>query len=484
MPSILTKLAHEIGLAALHSSTRDTKILLTQRVVRFLAYGSTSLVLALFLNSLHISDERIGLFMTLTLLGDVVISLALTLIADGIGRRRMLALGALLMVASGVVFALSSNYWVLVAASVFGVISPAGNEIGPFRAIEESTLVHLVSAEDRTGILAWYTVVGFAGASFGLLIFGWVVRTLQVSAGWSMTESYRVVFWAYSVFGLVKFSLCLLLSDKCEPEKQQAPQVPVQASEDETQPLLANGHGTQIGKTVKETSSTGKTLRSLLPALSKESASVVFKLCCLFALDSLGSGLTPNTWVTYFFNRKFSLSEGKLGTIFFVTSIVGSASNLLAAPLARRIGLVKTMVFTHVPASIALALIPIPSNVIIAVALVVFRASTASMDQAPRQAFLAAAVLPHERTAVMGTVNVVKTLSQSSGPFITGALAERSLFWIAFIIAGGLKLLYDVLILGIFRVYRTVEERAEERIDSQRQQDEEDAGAQERPTPT
>ena len=484
MVSFLTKLAHEIGLAALHSSTRDTKILLTQRVVRFLAYGSTSLVLALFLNSLHISDERIGLFMTLTLLGDVVISLVLTIIADGIGRRRMLALGALLMVASGVVFALSSNYWVLVAASVFGVISPAGNEIGPFRAIEESTLIHLVSTEDRTGILAWYTVVGFAGASFGILIFGWVVRTLQVSAGWTTTESYRVVFWAYAMFGLVKFSLCLLLSDKCEPEKKEEARVPVQASEDETQPLLANGDGHHVGKPVKETSSTGKTLKSLLPALSKESASVVFKLCCLFALDSLGSGLTPNSWVTYFFNRKFNLSEGKLGTIFFATSIVGSASNLVAAPLARRIGLVKTMVFTHVPASVALALIPIPSNVIVAVALLVFRASTSSMDQAPRQAFLAAAVLPAERTAVMGAVNVVKTLSQSSGPFITGALAQRSLFWVAFIMAGGLKLLYDVLILGMFLGYRTVEERAEERIVTQRQQDEEDADANERSAPT
>jgi MFS family permease len=121
---VLRRVYNEVGLQAVINSPRDTKILCLQRVVRFLAYGSTSLVLALFLSSLNINDERIGLFMTLTLLGDVVISLILTIIADGIGRRKMLMFGASMMVVSGIIFALASNYWILVAASVFGVISP------------------------------------------------------------------------------------------------------------------------------------------------------------------------------------------------------------------------------------------------------------------------------------------------------------------------------------------------------------------------
>ena len=212
-------------------------------------------------------------------------------------------------------------------------------------------------------------------------------------------------------------------------------------------------------------------LWSLLPPLSRESAAVVFKLCLLFALDSFASGLTPQSWQTYFFHQKFGLSEGKLGSIFFTASVLSAISNIAAAPIARRIGLIKTMVLTHVPASIALALLPVPNSAAVAVLLLAFRACTASMDQAPRQAFLAAAVLPGERTAVMGAVNVVKTLSQSTGPVVTGAFAERSLFWVAFVTAGALKLLYDFLILGMFLGYQTVEERAEDRANTQRLSD-------------
>ena len=251
-----------------------------------------------------------------------------------------------------------------------------------------------------------------------------------------------------------------------------APQA-VQADHDETQPLLANG-AIERPKTSVDDQQNPPFLRSLLPAISKESAALVFRLCLLFALDSFASGLTPQSWQTYFFHQKFHLGEGKLGSIFFATSILSAISNIAAAPIARRIGLIKTMVLTHVPASIALALIPVPNNAIVAIALLLFRSCTNSMDQAPRQAFLAAAVLPGERTAVMGAVNVVKTLSQSLGPLVTGAFAERSLFWLAFVIAGTLKLVYDVLILGMFLGYRTVEERAEDRVNAQRQADEED----------
>jgi MFS family permease len=147
--------AREIGLLTLINSPRDVKVLCVQRFVRFLAYGCTTLVLVLFLTALGISEGHVGLFMTLTLLGDVAMSLVLTIIADAIGRRRMLGFGASLMVASGIVFATCDSFWILVLASVLGVISPSGNEIGPFRAIEESTMAHLTSREERTGILAW-----------------------------------------------------------------------------------------------------------------------------------------------------------------------------------------------------------------------------------------------------------------------------------------------------------------------------------------
>lgn len=460
-------LADEVGLLHLIRSPRDTKVLLLQRLVRFLGYGSTTLILVLFLRALDVDETRIGLFMTLTLFGDVLISLVLTIIADGFGRRKMLALGAALMTVSGCVFAVSSSYWVLLAAAILGVISPNGNEIGPFRAIEESTLAHLTMRDERTGVLAWYGVAGYTGASLGVLLCGWMTRGVQDGWGWSALDSYRLVFWAYAVFGAVKLLLCLLLTSRCEPELVAVSQAVV-ASEDETQPLLSNGatvpNGGQAGAEAAQEGKQEKPslLTRLLPKLSKESASLVWKLCLLFAMDSIASGLTPASWTTYFFHQKFHMNEGRLGTLFFVANVLSTFSNFAAAPLARRIGLIKTMVFTHVPASIALALIPIPSNVVIAVALLAFRYSTNSMDQAPRQAFLAAAVLPGERTAVMGTVNVVKTLSQSVGPVITGLLVRKSLFWVAFIMAGSLKLLYDVFMLAMFLGHRTVEEQAEQ----------------------
>ena len=331
---------------------------------------------------------------------------------------------------------------------------------------------------DRTSVLAWYTVFGFSGASIGILFFGWIIRALQTRLHWTPLASYRVVFWAYAGFGLIKLLLCFLLTTRCELDKPDKPARPpsVRPAQNETQSLLANGLD-ERPKTPLDDANPMKTslLRSLLPPLSRESAAVVFKLCLLFALDSFASGLTPASWQTYFFHQKFKLSEGKLGSIFFIASVLSATSNIAAAPIARRIGLIKTMVLTHVPASIALALIPVPSKVVVAVLLLAFRACTNSMDQAPRQAFIAAAVLPGERTAVMGAVNVVKTLSQSVGPVVTGALAERSLFWVAFVIAGGLKLIYDVLILGMFLGYRTAEERAEDSANAQRLSDEEDS---------
>jgi len=166
--------------------------------------------------------------------------------------------------------------------------------------------------------------------------------------------------------------------------------------------------------------------------------------------------------VTYYFKRRFSLPESKIGTLFFVTSIISACSVLVAASIAKRIGNVKTMVFTHLPSSICLALVGIPSQLPLAMLLVVLRACTQSMDAAPRSAFLAAIVLPNERTATMGTVNVVKTISQSLGPLITGILVERELFWVAFLAAGSLKATYDVGMLMVFASHRTREEREAE----------------------
>lgn len=342
----------------------------------------------------------------------------------------------------------------------------SGNEIGPFKAIEESTISHLVSATDRSSIFAWYILLGTLGTAFGTLMGGWVVETLQTRYNWDAQDAYRLIFWAYSFLGMVQLVLALLLGSGCEQEKTNPP-TPTLNADAEAQPLLGNRQE-EGGKFPTQSSSS--TFRSLLPTLSRESSNMVVKLCLLFAIDSAASGLMPGSWVSFFYNRKFSLAEGTIGSLFFVGMILASASNLAAPALARRIGLIKTMVFTHIPASIALALIPLPTYVYLSMAFFLFRSCTNSMDQPPRQAFIAGAVLAEERTAVMGMINVVRTLSQSIGPSLTGVLASHNRLWLAFMIAGGLKLVYDALMLALFLGYRGREEQADE-IDNAQERD-------------
>ncbi|OBT89437.1 hypothetical protein VE02_02023 [Pseudogymnoascus sp. 03VT05] len=458
-PNFLTRVIEELGLLSIHRSPIDTKLLCLQRFVRLFAYGGSTLVLALHLSALGISDVRIGLFMTLTLAGDVLISFWLTLVADSLGRKAILALGAVLMTVSGIVFALSGNYWVLLAAAILGVISPSGNEIGPFRAIEESTLAHLTPAANRSDVYAWYSLIGTAGTAFGMITCGWVVHNLQSVRKWDNVRAYRMIFFAYAAVGAIKFCLTCALSRRIEAEKR-LPRVVSEPADQETALLLPDG--ADVEPKAK------RSFFALFPDISTESRVIVVNLCVLFALDSFASGLAPLSWVTYFFKRKFDLQEGFLGSLFFVTSIIAAASMLIASSISKRFG--NTMVFTHLPSAIALALIPIPSSLPFAVFFLILRSCTQSMDVAPRSAFLAAVVLPNERTAVMGAINVVKTFSQSLGPLITGFLATKGLFWVAFVTAGCLKAAYDLGMLAVFSGHKSREDRDAEEEEAAEQE--------------
>jgi len=456
---LLARILDEIGLVPLYKSPLDTKIIIIQRFVRLFAYGGATLILVSYLSALGIPDSRIGLFMTLTLVGDVAISFLLTLITDGVGRRFILALGAALMSASGIVFGLSGNYWILLAASIFGVICPSGNEIGPFKAIEESTLAQLSSADDRPSIFAWYSLIGSLGIAGGMVSCGWAVQALQAKSSVDEIGAYRAVFFVYAAIGLVKFALAASLSGRCELREDDRP-----AQDSEEAPLLADRNQNE-GTAPKSK----RTRKPLIQPISKESRKIFLVLALLFAMDSLGSSLAPLSWTANYFKRKFGLKDSHLGTLFFSTSIIQALSVLVAASLARRIGNVKTMVFTHLPSSIALALLGFPSSLPLAMALLAFRASTQSMDTAPRSAFLAAIILPNERTSIMGAINVVKTLSQSVGPMLTGILVEKNLFWVAFLIAGSLKAIYDLSLLAVFAKHQSRDEQDNQSsADSQR----------------
>ncbi|KAJ6137537.1 hypothetical protein N7471_004023 [Penicillium samsonianum] len=443
-------MAPSTGFRALINTTIDVKLLCLQRLVRLYAFGISSLILALHLAKLGFSEERIGLFMTLTLLGDVFLSLVVTAIADRIGRARMLALGSLLMASSGVIFAISNNYWVLLLASIFGVISPSGGDIGPFKAIEESMMAQLVTAADFNAVLAWYYLLGAWGTAAGVMGTGWVIQVLE-HRGLSTLVAYKCMFCMYSLMGVIKLILSVVLSKACEMKAEK------DTTNAERDPPIATEAQPLLPKPEPERDINNWITR-LCPTLCKESKKFLTKFCFIISLDSFGSGLASNSWLTYFLTLKYDMQLGFLGSIFFASNLLASVSNLIAIPVAHKVGLIATMVLGHVPASIALLLLPLLPTVFGTVTCLLIRSIFIEFDQAPRQAFLAHAILPEERTVVMGGVNVVRTLSRSFAPFITGVLGGRDGkggykgIGLAISLAGCLKLAYNVLLLGAFGV--------------------------------
>ncbi|KZT57234.1 MFS general substrate transporter [Calocera cornea HHB12733] len=425
MPPSLKSVLAAVGLDALLTATRDIHLIFLQRAIRLFAYGSSTLILALMFNALGFTDTQIGIFMTLTLFGDVLISLFLTLVADKIGRRKILVAGAVLMLASGIVFALSSSFVVLLIAAIVGVISPSGNEIGPFRSVEESMQAQLTSAHQRAEIFAISGLIGSLSTALGQISIGWFTKHMQDAAGWSELATYRATFALYAACAAVKLLLTLMMSDACEVE------------------------GLSHGVWAKATST--------FPTFSKESKSTVVKLALLLGLDSGASGLVPMSIIVYYFSQTFHLPNDILGIIFFTTSAVSSISQLFSASVAKRFGLVRTMFFTHLPSSLMIGLIPVP-NVYFASTVLVIRFCTGSMDVAPRTALISQLVLNDERTSVMGILNTVRTLAQAIGPWISGGLSERGTLWISFVIAAGLKAIYDFGMLAMFINARPREE--------------------------
>jgi MFS family permease len=451
-------IATEFGLTSLYNAERDVWLIILTRFLRMFAYGTNSVIMALFFAALQFSDSHIGLFMTLTLIGDVLLSFMFTLVADKIGRRRILFAGSVLMVFSGISFALFENYWVLLFAAVVGVISATGSEIGPFRAVEESTISHLTTTATRSDVLAWYVTTATFGSSVGSELCGRLVEHLAGLDGWVLKDAYHAVFWVYTAAGLANMGLLMLLSRRCEADSGGAqdpaygPLLSDSESEDEDDfvggiapesPLELRDSKPKLPPPQKPRAAAG-VLGGFFSKISPESRSIMLRLSALFAVDSLGGGMAPWSFVNYYVERKHAVPTSALGDVSSAAYLLGAASTLFAAPLSRRIGLINTMVWTHLPSSVALALIPAAPSFPLTAALLLFRAALSSMDQAPRAAFVAAVVRPEERTAVMGVNSALRTLAQSAGPSITGVLAGNDAFWVAFVAAGALKGSYDV----------------------------------------
>ena len=401
----------------------DVGLLFATRIARLFAYGLISVVLVLYLSTVGLGTGEIGLLLTLTLAGDAIISLWLTTWADRIGRRRTLIIGALLMLGAGVAFVLTQNPLLLTLAAIVGVISPSGNEIGPFLSIEQAALSQLVPDKQRTHIFAWYNLVGSFATATGALCSGLIAQQL-VDTGWAPQDGYRAVIAGYASVGLLLLLAFLALSPAVEPPR----------------------------------TATAQPARLFL-GLHKSRA-IVFKLSALFALDAFAGAFVVQSIVAYWFNVRFGADVQTIGAIFFAANILAGVSALLAARIAARFGLINTMVFTHIPSNVLLMLVPLMPTLPSAVAVMLVRFSISQMDVPTRQSYTMAVVAPDERSAAAGVTGIARSIGAAAAPALSGALLAGALTFSApFFIAGGLKIVYDLLLYRSFKSTKPPEEQ-------------------------
>ncbi len=408
--------------------TPDTRLLFSTRIARLFAYGFLSVVLVLYLAQFGLTETQIGILLTLTLIGDTAISLWITTHADRIGRRRMLIVGAALMVSAGVLFALTRNLVLLAVAATIGVISPSGNEVGPFLSIEQASLSQLLPSERRTQAFAWYNLVGSFATALGALGGGLLAQALQ-GAGLRPLDSYRAIVIGYALIGLLLGALFTRLSAAVEVHLSN----PTPSS-----PLTS---GSRFGL--------------------HRSRGVVLRLSALFTLDAFAGGFVIQSIVAYWFHVRFGVEPAVLGSIFFGANILAGLSALTAARVAARVGLINTMVFTHLPSNILLMLVPLMPNLLLAIAVLLLRFSISQMDVPTRQSYTMAVVDPDERSAAAGVTGIARTTGAALSPTFAGALLSNpALFSAPFFLAGGLKIAYDLLLYRSFRAIKLPEKEA------------------------
>lgn len=410
----------------LRALTPDGSFLFITRIARMFGYGFLSVVLVLYLAQVGLNQVQIGLLLTLTLIGDTIISLWITTNADRFGRRRMLILGAVLMIFAGILFAITRNFLFLLIAATIGVISPSGYEVGPFLSIEQAALSQIVSDKKRTHLFAWYNLVGSFATALGALGGGGLVQALQDS-GVSALGSYRTIVIGYAIIGVLLGVLFTRLS----------PAVEVRAGGD-------SSHSTSDFKT-----------RFGL----HRSRGVVLKLSALFSIDAFAGGFVLQSLLAYWFHVRFNVQPAILGSIFFGANILAGLSALTAAWVASRIGLIRTMVFTHIPSNILLILVPLMPNLPLAIAVLLLRFSISQMDVPTRQSYTMAVVAPDERSAAAGITGIARTIGASLSPAFTGPLlANAALMNVPFFLSGGLKIIYDLMLYRNFKAIKPPEE--------------------------
>jgi MFS family permease len=410
----------------------DRVLILAARGLRSFGYGLLAVLLGVALTADGLSPVVVGAIITISLAGDFCGTYLIGIGADHWGRRRTLVVLALIMAATGAVFALTHAVPVLLPAAFFGTLGTSASETAPFLVIEQAALAQISPPEERTTLFGRYNFVAWIAGAIGALTAG--LPDLLTHAGLPLTSGFRLMFGLYSGVALVVVLLVLRLSPEMEtPETAKALR---------TRELAA-----------------GRFRHRLLPPLGR-SRGIVLRLSALFSIDALSGGLTVQSLSALFFHLRFGVPLAPLAALYFGANIISALSLLAAAPLARRFGLLNTMVFTHLPSNILLMLVPLMPTFPLAAAMLLLRQTLSQMDVPTRQAYTMALVAPEERTAAASVTSLARSAGSATSPVFAGLLLQGSLltYGIPFVLAGGIKVVYDLALWRLFRGVRLDEQ--------------------------
>jgi MFS family permease len=384
----------------------DPARVLWARGLRAFGDGFVAILLPVHLSLLGFEPLAIGAISTATLLGSALLTLALGLSAHWVKRRRALLGACILMAATGLGFVFFEGFWPLLVIAFVGTLNPSSGDVSVFLPLEHTVLAQSATSGDRTALFARYSFVGSVVAALGAMASG-AVEWLNP---WLDQRTAIDTFFAiYGVLGLVSFTLYLRLAPSAEAGDAKP--------------------GRLIGASRRR----------------------VYGLASLFALDAFGGGLVVNSLLALWLFERFGLSVAETGTIFFVTGLCSSASFFAAVPLAQRFGLLNTMVFTHLPANVLLVLTALAPTALVAFILLICRSLLSQMDVPTRSAYVMAIVTPEERPAAASMTAVPRSLASALAPLLSGWLLGLGPFGWPLVIAGCLKISYDLILLRQFR---------------------------------
>jgi len=402
--------------------SKDGKLLLSARIVRAFSYGFLSIVLAIYLKSIGFNEILIGAILSATLVNSVIFTMLASLYADRFGRRKILTLYAVMMAVSGTIFLMTDNYLALIIAAFIGTVNVTGSETSAFLSIEQATLPKTVKdIKKRNTAFGFYNMVGMLAMSAGVLLSG-LPQMLQSHLGFSQIDSFKPLFAVYAIAGITAAVIYYFLSREIEL------QTPKPSS-------LIHGN------------------------LSPKSKKIIWKLSALFSVDSFAGGFVIQSIVSFWFFAKFGVTLTDLGLIFSAAGMLTAFSYVLATRLADRIGLINTMVFTHVPANILTVLIAFAPTFPLALGFYLGRMALSQMDVPTRQSYIASVVSEEERIAAAGITNTSRNVTQAISPSIAGVIIQSLWLSAPFVVGGLLKIAYDVGLYVNFRKIKPAQEK-------------------------